>query len=163
MFLTTNRVETFDPAFQSRIHISLNYPELAIESRTTVWQNFLKQHNATQAASRERPPKNPTSAIKPDLATTTGVADAETEAEALWKKHEGATQPHSITPREIEQLSLMNMNGRQIKNVLKTAQLLASYKCESLRHSHVMTVLDVTQHLHNATREVERTRASIFS
>lgn len=160
MFLTTNRVQTFDPAFQSRIHISLDYPELSIESRATVWKNFLRQHDATQTAARERPLRNPTSAIK--RGAETGATDVEPSADETRKRHE-ATQPHAIENHQIEQLALMNMNGRQIKNVLKTAQLLASHKGESLKHSHVMTVLDVTQHLHNATREVERTRASIFS
>ncbi|OCL09673.1 P-loop containing nucleoside triphosphate hydrolase protein [Glonium stellatum] len=116
MFLTTNRVNTFDPAFQSRIHISLDYPELSIDSRRLVWKNFL-------AASQ---------------------------------------QANTISSRQLDQLSLMNMNGRQIKNVLKTAQLLASRKEADLSYDHVMTVLDVTQHLHNSTQENERTRASIF-
>ncbi|KAK5020474.1 hypothetical protein LTR16_012580 [Cryomyces antarcticus] len=43
MFLTTNRVDTFDAAFQSRIHISLDYPELSSDSRRMVWKNFLAQ------------------------------------------------------------------------------------------------------------------------
>jgi hypothetical protein len=116
MFLTTNRVQTFDPAFQSRIHISLDYPELSIDSRKMVWKNFLA---STQ-------------------------------------------QKNTITDRQLDQLSLMSMNGRQIKNVLKTAQLLASRKEASLSYEHIMTVLDVTQHLHNSTQENERTRASIF-
>lgn len=42
----------------------------------------------------------------------------------------------------------MNMNGRQIKNVLKTAQLLSRRKAKPLGHEHVMTVLDVTQVWH---------------
>lgn len=53
MFLTTNRVQTFDSAFQSRIHISLNYPNLSIESRRSIWSNFLAQmpgqHNISEA------------------------------------------------------------------------------------------------------------------
>ncbi|TKA79105.1 hypothetical protein B0A49_01828 [Cryomyces minteri] len=117
MFLTTNRVDTFDAAFQSRIHISLDYPELSSDSRRMVWKNFLAQ------AGRE----------------------------------------HSITETQLDQLSLMNMNGRQIKNVLKTAQLLATRKGAVLSHNHIVTVLDVTQHLHNSTRENERTRASLFA
>jgi len=116
MFLTTNRVQTFDAAFQSRIHISLDYPELSIDSRRTVWKNFLNQ----------------------------------------------SPQENSITDLQLDQLALMNMNGRQIKNVLKTAQLLARQKKKILGHEHIMTVLDVTQHLHNSTQENERTRASIF-
>ncbi|KAK5134730.1 hypothetical protein LTR04_004664, partial [Oleoguttula sp. CCFEE 6159] len=43
MFLTTNRVDKFDAAFQSRIHISLDYPELSSDSRRMVWKNFLAQ------------------------------------------------------------------------------------------------------------------------
>ncbi|KAF4542533.1 ATPAse AAA+ type core protein [Lasiodiplodia theobromae] len=116
LFLTTNRVQTFDAAFQSRIHISLEYPELSVSSRLTVWKNFL-------AAS---------------------------------------PQKHAITSKQLDSLSLMNMNGRQIKNVLKTAQLLASRKETELTYEHVLTVLDVTQHLHNANRETERTKSSIF-
>ena len=118
MFLTTNRVNTFDSAFQSRIHISLDYPELSIESRRLVWKNFL---DATSLENR-------------------------------------------ITSAQLDSLSHMNMNGRQIKNVLKTAQLLARRKSggKFLTHEHVMTVLDVTQHLHNSTQESERARSAIF-
>lgn len=58
---------------------------------------------------------------------------------------------------------IISQNGRQIKNILKTAQLLASRKGESLKHSHIMTVLEVTQHLHNTTKETERTRNSLFA
>lgn len=59
-------------------------------------------------------------------------------------------------------LSNMDMNGRQIKNVLKTAQLLARRKSSPLGYEHVMTVVDVTQHLHNSTQQTERERAGIY-
>lgn len=55
MFLTANRVSTFDAAFQSRIHISLEYPDLDKKSRKAIWDNFLKQHNVAQAAIRDKP------------------------------------------------------------------------------------------------------------
>ena len=55
MFLTTNQVTNFDPAFHSRNHVSLDYPELSIDSRLEVWKNSLEQHNISQAVSRERP------------------------------------------------------------------------------------------------------------
>ncbi|PSK60389.1 Mitochondrial inner membrane i-AAA protease supercomplex subunit YME1 [Elsinoe australis] len=201
MFLTTNRVQTFDAAFQSRIHISLDYPELSIESRKQVWKNFLKQHDVVQKMSREKGPakgiassiKNtPTKADKKDSekdvdssTTTDGTTDptsptnkpAESQAEPVTdkpddaspekleadKNHHLATQLHCITDRDINELCRMHMNGRQIKNVLKTAQLLASRRKEGLSKKHIQTVLDVTQHLHNSNRENERTRSSIFS
>ena len=116
MFLTTNRVETFDPAFQSRIHISLDYQELSIDSRKTVWENFLNS----------------------------------------------STQDHTITKIQLGELARMNMNGRQIKNILKIARLLASRKEEKLSYDHILTTLDVTQHLHNENQASKRTQGSLY-
>ncbi|KAF2875800.1 P-loop containing nucleoside triphosphate hydrolase protein [Massariosphaeria phaeospora] len=116
MFLTTNRVQTFDPAFQSRIHISLDYQELSFDSRRTVWKNFL----------------------------------------------DSSPHDHSITDAQLNNLTHMNMNGRQIKNILKIARLLASGKDEKLSHEHIITTLEVTQHLHNETQFTERARGSLY-
>ena len=41
MFLTTNRVSTIDPAFESRIDVSIDYPDLTAELRLQIWSNFL--------------------------------------------------------------------------------------------------------------------------
>lgn len=43
LFLTTNRVETFDDAFQSRIHIALRYGELSIKARRSVFKAFIER------------------------------------------------------------------------------------------------------------------------
>lgn len=178
MFLTTNRVQTFDAAFQSRIHISLEYKELDIKSRKSVWMNFLRQHDVAQAAARDRPPKPLASAAKaaprrrsaasransvtsPPATTAEDAATAEADAaKALHLKH---TLPHEISPADVEKLAAMSMNGRQIKNILKTAQLLASQRGEGLSFKHVDTVMDVTQHLHNATRATRQSQSSLFS
>ncbi|KAK4109340.1 P-loop containing nucleoside triphosphate hydrolase protein [Canariomyces notabilis] len=40
LFLTTNRVKTFDDAFKSRIHIPIRYTDLTVESRRQIWKNF---------------------------------------------------------------------------------------------------------------------------
>ncbi|GAB7360033.1 hypothetical protein MBLNU230_g7556t1 [Neophaeotheca triangularis] len=173
MFLTTNRVETFDAAFQSRIHISLEYPELSAESRRTVWTNFLAQHNVAQATARERPSKPLVSAAKSKAIDATnnitnGTNDhsnddtSAEEEEKARQLHASRTLPHTISKKDLDRLCLMDMNGRQIKNVLKTAQLLASKRSEGLSKKHVTTVLDVTQHLHNATRETDRARSALY-
>ncbi|KAK5123020.1 hypothetical protein LTR85_003586 [Meristemomyces frigidus] len=174
MFLTTNRVQTFDAAFQSRIHISLEYHELDIKSRKTVWENFLKQHNIAQAAARERPLKSPASAAKasstsngtgqnPTSSSTATNGDDDAAAEkAIKELHHNRTHPHKINARELDKLCQMSMNGRQIKNILKTAQLLASKRGDGLSYEHIQTVMEVTQHLHNTTQESERAKASFF-
>lgn len=93
LFLTTNRVENIDPAFQSRIHVCMDYLPLTEESRTHVWRNFLK-----------------------------GI-------------------PHNFSEKEVQSAAGYNMNGREIKNVLKTAQLLAGRKGRSVRWADCETVL----------------------
>ncbi|KAF7589089.1 hypothetical protein BBP40_004794 [Aspergillus hancockii] len=70
LFLTTNRADHIDPAFESRIHVSIRYSELTTASR-------------------------------------------------------------------------LNLNGRQIKNVLETAHLLACEQETELRYEHVRMVLDL--------------------
>lgn len=41
LFLTTNRVETFDDAFQSRIHMPLRYGELSKKAKMEIWKTFV--------------------------------------------------------------------------------------------------------------------------
>lgn len=48
LFLTTNRVQTFDDAFQSRIHIALRYGELTTKAKKSVWKVFLEKVNAME-------------------------------------------------------------------------------------------------------------------
>ncbi|AEO69875.1 uncharacterized protein THITE_2120632 [Thermothielavioides terrestris NRRL 8126] len=43
LFLTTNRVTTFDDAFKSRIHIPIRYTELSVDSRRQIWRNFCRK------------------------------------------------------------------------------------------------------------------------
>jgi len=97
--MTTNRMANIDPAFHSRIHISLNYPELTPPSRRQIWGNFLNS----------------------------------------------SKYPHSLSEKDINSLSLIELNGRQIKNVLKTSQLLALRKGEDLSRDFVEMVLSIEQ------------------
>jgi hypothetical protein len=106
LFLTTNRVDNIDAAFESRIHLSLTYDELDKASRKHVWETFLSR--AVGGAS-----------VKEGETIMTG----------------------GFTAEEIEKLSERSMNGRQIKNVLKTSQLLASKQGVALRFGHVDTVM----------------------
>ena len=46
LFLTTNRVGTFDDAITSRVHIQMFYPDLNAEQRHTVWNNFIHKLEA---------------------------------------------------------------------------------------------------------------------
>ncbi|KAK2767722.1 hypothetical protein FQN54_003880 [Arachnomyces sp. PD_36] len=43
LFLTTNRVGTFDEAFISRIHVPIYYPEFQPEDRIRIWDSFFEK------------------------------------------------------------------------------------------------------------------------
>lgn len=95
LFLTTNRISNMDAAFQSRIHISMAYPNLTQESRRAIWANFLKG------------------------------------------------KPNDFNEQDLDELAEVELNGRQIKNVLKTSHLLASRKKCPLKREFVETVLAI--------------------
>jgi len=82
LFLTTNRISSFDRAFMSRIHLALHYPTLTRHSRRELWYLFLKR-------------------ASPD------------SAKAL--RQTGA----------LDKFAAEILNGRQIKNLVRTASALA--------------------------------------
>ncbi|TVY25298.1 26S proteasome regulatory subunit 4-like protein [Lachnellula hyalina] len=106
MFLTTNRVSTIDSAFESRIHLAINYPNLDFQSRLQIWQTFIRPcHDTSQYSSK-------------------------------------------MNDKDLERLAKNEMNGRQIKNVVKTARLLAKQKNIPLAVEHIEMVLKVKSNNH---------------
>jgi SpoVK/Ycf46/Vps4 family AAA+-type ATPase len=47
LILTTNRVTSCDSAFESRIHLTLQYPELNEDARKQIWKTFLSKAKGT--------------------------------------------------------------------------------------------------------------------
>ncbi len=45
LFLTSNRIESIDPAFQTRISLALRYEPLDVEGRSQVWKNLILKSN----------------------------------------------------------------------------------------------------------------------
>ena len=43
LFLTTNRVESLDPAFQSRVTCALRYDPLTLDSRISIWTTMMER------------------------------------------------------------------------------------------------------------------------
>ena len=104
LFLTTNRVETFDDAFQSRIHVALRYGELTTKAKRSVWKMFL---------------------------------DKVREKDGL--------ETVEFSEEDLRGLSKHNLNGRQIKNAVRTAQALAVNEKSRLGMEHIKRVLDVAE------------------
>ncbi|KXG52455.1 ATPase, AAA-type, core [Penicillium griseofulvum] len=104
LFLTTNRVETFDDAFQSRIHVALRYGDLTSKAKKSIWKMFLERVRAIE-----------------------GVHIA------------------SFSEEDYDMLSRHTLNGRQIKNSVRTAQALAVNENAPLSMEHIKRVLEVAE------------------
>jgi len=125
-------VASFDSAFRSRIHIAINYPDLDFESRKAIWRSFIAIANKGIA-----------------VAATTGAATASTggvgEIPSIFTEAEDENKPTGISDKDLEYLALKVLNGRQIKNIMKAAHLLATRKSnEQISLSHIETVLGVS-------------------
>ncbi|OAQ80029.1 AAA family [Purpureocillium lilacinum] len=110
LFMTTNRVRTFDDAFKSRIHVPLKYGELPADSRAKIWRNFLSGVGGTNGS-------------------TNG--------------DDGASVYDSIGDSGIAALAEAPLNGRQIKNVVRTAKSLASHKRRKLDLDQLQQVMEI--------------------
>ncbi|KAJ5280861.1 hypothetical protein N7478_006233 [Penicillium angulare] len=99
LFLTTNRAENIDPAFESRIHLAIAYDELDVISRRQIWVQFLERTDNTD----------------------------------------------EFTDAQLEKLSAIEMNGRQIKNLLKIAGLVARSQKSKLGWSQIQAILKLRQ------------------
>jgi SpoVK/Ycf46/Vps4 family AAA+-type ATPase len=97
MFLTTNRIDDFDAAFESRIHLTIHYPALDTASRLHIWKTFVRMGNAESR----------------------------------------------LSDKDLESLAQNEINGRQIKNIIKTGRLLSNQQNVPLGMEHVEMVLKV--------------------
>jgi SpoVK/Ycf46/Vps4 family AAA+-type ATPase len=91
--LTSNRVESFDDAFKSRISVPLKYNDLNTASRKQIWKHFLRDE---------------------------GIDDA-----------------------TLDVLAQADINGRQIKNVIRTAKSLAQFHGEKVDQEKLEQVVKI--------------------
>ncbi|PQK08094.1 hypothetical protein BB8028_0001g01730 [Beauveria bassiana] len=108
-----------DTAFQSRIHLTLEYPNLDAQARRAIWSTFL------------------------DRAASEGMAG----------------KGDDFDEAALSMLSSIDLNGRQIKNTMKMAQLLAMQTGARLTLGHVKTVLRIQGQM---GRSVEMVKASLY-
>ncbi|GAA6041756.1 hypothetical protein JCM8097_008315 [Rhodosporidiobolus ruineniae] len=122
LFLTTNRIRSIDEAFMSRFSLAITYPALDKSSRKLIYTHFL----ALAGVGIEFAPGS-AAQLPPDAAQL--------------------PKPKSIVSEEyLEKLaSYTGFNGRQIKNIIRTAQSLARSQGELLTEKHLAVVVKTVQ------------------
>jgi hypothetical protein len=115
IFLTTNLYDSIDSAFRSRVNIHLLFQTLPPKSREVLWRKFLerlppmKKKKTIAAAGAD--------ALEDTASGERGASDgAEEEEEVLVRPLD------SLTEEDITELSLWELNGREIKNSIKTVK-----------------------------------------
>ncbi|KAI0427951.1 hypothetical protein F5Y09DRAFT_314758 [Xylaria sp. FL1042] len=131
LFLTTNRVGSIDPAFKSRIHISLFYPRFDLEATIRLYSTYIKRTRAEQERLQ-----SPTFRIK------------EKEILKFAKRHF----------RQGEKEGLGTWNGRQIRNAFQAAIALAEYDSRQTKEGDPRPTLGEAQFniVAESSREFDR-------
>lgn len=118
LFWTTNRVETFDEAFQSRIHFVLRYHPLDRNAKRTIFKMFVER-----ARMKEKKKKKKEEEDNDDNSSMAVSGDG------------------AFTEDDFESLAWNELNGHQIRNLVISAQDLAASKGELLSMRHVRQIL----------------------
>ncbi|BGP37602.1 hypothetical protein JCM10449v2_001519 [Rhodotorula kratochvilovae] len=113
LILTTNSIRSIDEAFLSRFSIAITYPNLDRDKRKTIWRSFLSLAGV-------------------------GIADSK----SLPNGDGGAQHTSSIPAAYLSTLaSNADLNGRQIKNAVRTASALARSQNRPLGREQLEVVL----------------------
>ena len=99
MLMTSNRSDVIDRAFQSRIHLTLHYPDLDSTAKEHIWRQF----------------------------TSNTVTE------------------NKLTDEMYKRLAQLPTDGRQIKNIVKIATLLALQEKGGLGIEQIDTVIRATR------------------
>ncbi|KAI1274636.1 hypothetical protein F5Y07DRAFT_401118 [Xylaria sp. FL0933] len=131
LFLTTNRVGSIDPAFKSRIHISLFYPRFDLEATIRLYSTYIKRIRAEQERLQSA-----TFRIK------------EKEILKFAKRHF----------RQGEKEGLGTWNGRQIRNAFQAAIALVEYDSRQAKEGDPRPTLGEAQFtiVAESSREFDR-------
>lgn len=105
LFLTTNRVETFDEAFQSRIHMGIRYENLTAKARKKIWMHHVGKVEMMGRLEMEKKGK---SGEKDGKKKKKNDKSGEKE-----KEKEKEVKP--FTEADYDELSKRVMNGRQVR------------------------------------------------
>jgi SpoVK/Ycf46/Vps4 family AAA+-type ATPase len=118
MFLTTNRIDAFDPAFRSRIHLSIKYYQLDWDCRYNLWSEFVKNGTSNEV------------------------------------------DPSATDEAFLIRLADLELNGRQIRNTVRTAYALALSANKPLGAEHIETTLKAMNTFDQDSKDIARPSVS---
>ncbi|GAA5844391.1 hypothetical protein JCM11251_007595 [Rhodosporidiobolus azoricus] len=139
LFLTTNRIRAIDEAFLSRFSLAITYPNLDKAKRKVIWRSFLELAGVGISSS--------TSARYDDDSDSEDYGQARNEVSPNGTTGGGEKKfDHFVSAKYLDQLaSHAGFNGRQIKNIVRTAQSLALSQNLPLSAKQIDVVVKASQ------------------
>jgi hypothetical protein len=115
LFLTTNRVETIDHAFRSRVHLSIAYPPLSTDARRQLWRSTITRANRGQ-------------------------------------------EPKWLVPDVLDHYEKIAVNGREIRNLVRTGLALARSEKRNLESIDLLQGVDALKQFETDFEEMSQRR-----
>jgi hypothetical protein len=115
LFLTTNRVNTFDEAFQSRIHMGIRYEELSMGARKEIWMNYVGRVEKMESGEAEKEEGDENKEENKDK-------KSEKEKD---KEKSGEQSSSLLSEADYDYLSRKALNGRQVRLFLRISLALS--------------------------------------
>jgi SpoVK/Ycf46/Vps4 family AAA+-type ATPase len=135
IFLTTNLYHTIDTAFRSRVSLHLVFESLSHEAREAIWRKFLQrlpENNRIMDVTDESPATGSTTPLNTET-------DESAEGE-ISTSHDNKP----LDDKDIAELSLWQLNGREIKTAVKMAHSWCEHKGYTMTLSRLENCIKVT-------------------
>ncbi|KAI5462834.1 hypothetical protein BGZ63DRAFT_402193 [Mariannaea sp. PMI_226] len=136
IFLTTNLYHTIDSAFRSRVSLHLLFQALSRDARESIWRKFLDRLPKPESKSKQKRLLAAGSDGAPDPASSGVAAEEEEEEEEEEEK--------PLDDEDIKELSLWQLNGREIKNAVKMVRSWCDHKGYAMTLSRLENGIKVT-------------------
>jgi SpoVK/Ycf46/Vps4 family AAA+-type ATPase len=143
IFLTTNLYHTIDTAFRSRVSLHLLFQSLSREARETVWRKFLQR----------LPENNRFTDVTDESSTTPQNASTNENGE---DEISTSYDDKPLDDEDMKELSLWQLNGREIKTVVKMVRSWCNHKGYIMTLSRLENGIKVTTPHANKDGDVDK-------
>ena len=120
-----------DDAFLSRMHLHLRYPSLSAASRKMLWGKFLLRAGTSDMQSKVQ--------IQVPLQSSQPIQSSNPSVD--------------LSSEDMNALAAWSLNGREIRNVVKTARLWCTYNNYGLTLDRIEAAIRVTAAFAEKTTE----------
>ncbi|GAP86880.2 putative TOB3 [Rosellinia necatrix] len=144
VFLTTNRVSSFDKAMKSRVHLALGYTPPTADVRRQIWRRYLSAVPAGQSVVDIDGNVNGNVNGKGDV-DVNGKSDVDVNGNDgvnVAGKDRQENGNSSVTVLD-KLATAAELNGREIAYIVTTACTMARFERKPLALGHLETVLEV--------------------